>query len=242
MIQTQSHIKQAQWNSYQSLFVLRNFAQQIFFLSFNDLHQGRLKVDLNLSCLEFLQERLKRTSYIKCFCQRSLLLFRNRKMKRRWRTKVSMAHDKSEGRSSLKKEREIQIEQRKFNEGRFSPGSDWICHRVGSSGQRGDRRVPRGQKVVRRRLSAPGLLRCCPLHGHFDRCWLDGRQELHYHRRWQVGTVWEEPTVLHTKPQTLLQLVGCSFDEREGRQVQQRYWRPSCFCAPASLPLFQRKY
>lgn len=121
-----SHVKQTQWNSYQSLFVLRNFAQQIFvffFLSFslNDLHRGGLKVDLNLSCHEFLHERLKRTSYIKCFCQRSLLLFRNRKMKRRWRTKVSMAHDESEGRSSLKKEREQTDRAKKVQRRPFQP-------------------------------------------------------------------------------------------------------------------------
>lgn len=37
-------------------------------------------------------------------------------------------------------------------------------------------------------------------------------------------------------------LAGCSSGGRAGHQVQQRYWRPSCSCAPAFPRLCRRKY
>lgn len=68
-----------------------------------------------------------------------------------------MAHKKSEEEGEFlfkkRKTEKRQKERRKFSEGRFSPGSDWICHRVGSSGRTGWQEM--GQKAVRLLLSAP---------------------------------------------------------------------------------------
>lgn len=107
---------QTQSNSYQSLFVLRNFAQQIFSLIFCVclFSCGRSESLMPL----FLQERLKRTSYIKCFCQRSrrsafsfvfssssCFFFAIEKWKDGGGQKIPMAHEKSEGKGRSVKKR-----------------------------------------------------------------------------------------------------------------------------------------
>lgn len=110
----------------------------------------------------FLRERLKRTSYIKCFCQRSFsfFVFEIEKMKRRWRTKNfhgSQVEWRGRGIPFLKKKTDRKSEDSSVS-GRFSPGSGWICPRVGSSGRTGWQQTGRqqtGQKAGWTPLSAP---------------------------------------------------------------------------------------